>query len=132
MPQDKANLARIRDNQRRSRAQRKEYLQQLETRLRQIEQQGIDASLEIQVAARRVADENRKLRRLLVQHGVSDDTTMAFLRSHSSAKNRPDAVGEGQFKDAVHGGLGIQIFEQPGGCRGPGYGRVDRRESGSG
>ncbi len=79
--QEKANLARIRDNQRRSRARRKEYLQELEARLRQCELQGIEASSEIQIAARRVADENNKLRGLLAQHGVGDESVEAYLNS---------------------------------------------------
>ncbi|CZR63468.1 uncharacterized protein PAC_13365 [Phialocephala subalpina] len=78
---EKANLARIRDNQRRSRARRKEYLQELEARLRQCELQGIEASSEIQMAARRVADENKKLRGLLAQHGVDDDTVDSYLQT---------------------------------------------------
>jgi hypothetical protein len=131
MSQEKANLARIRDNQRRSRARRKEYLHQLEGRLRQIELQGIEASPEIQVAARRVADENRKLRGLLAQHRVSDDRIMAFLQSQSSLRNGPDAVAEGQFNAAVDGGGGIQIFERLGGVRGQDYGRVDTSGGGS-
>jgi len=78
---EKANLARIRDNQRRSRARRKEYLQELEARLRQCELQGIEASAEIQVAARKVADENKKLRGLLAQHGIGDDSIEAHLQT---------------------------------------------------
>ncbi|KAM3069477.1 hypothetical protein ACMFMG_005582 [Clarireedia jacksonii] len=79
MSQKKANLARIRDNQRRSRARRKEHLQELEARLRQCELQGIEASSEIQMAARKVADENKKLRILLAQHGIADDIVDAHL-----------------------------------------------------
>jgi len=106
--QEKANLARIRDNQRRSRARRKEYLQELEARLRQCELQGIEASAEIQLAARRVADENKKLRILLNQNGVGDDNIDAYLQSTAS----PDTVmGQG------FGGLGgmgsgaVQVLE---------------------
>ncbi|KAF2723791.1 hypothetical protein K431DRAFT_282485 [Polychaeton citri CBS 116435] len=66
------NLARIRDNQRRSRARRKEYLQELEEKYRQCEQVGIGASAELQAAARRVLDENTRLRELLKKHGLSD------------------------------------------------------------
>ncbi|KAJ4300372.1 hypothetical protein N0V88_003046 [Collariella sp. IMI 366227] len=73
------NLARIRDNQRRSRARRKEYVQELEHRLRQAEQQGIYASTEIQAAARKVAEENKKLRHLLRLHGISDYSIQEFL-----------------------------------------------------
>ncbi|KAF2690475.1 hypothetical protein K458DRAFT_399780 [Lentithecium fluviatile CBS 122367] len=73
------NLARIRDNQRRSRARRKEYLHELETKLRSYEQMGIEASTEIQSAARRVLDENRKLRTLLHERGVSDTEIVIAL-----------------------------------------------------
>ncbi|KAK4924670.1 hypothetical protein LTR66_016448, partial [Elasticomyces elasticus] len=69
---NKANLARIRDNQRRSRARRKEYLNELETKYRMCEQTGVEASAEIQAAARKVVDENRRLRQLLKDRGFSD------------------------------------------------------------
>lgn len=84
---EKANLARIRDNQRRSRARRKEYLQELEARLRQCELQGIEASSEIQLAARQVAEENKKLRGLLAQHGVGDDTIDHHLQTSPSGES---------------------------------------------
>ncbi|MCJ1259091.1 hypothetical protein MMC24_006926 [Lignoscripta atroalba] len=71
--QDKANLARVRDNQRRSRARRKEYLQDLEDKYRNCELLGAEAASEIQTAARRVAEENKRLRALLRARGVSDD-----------------------------------------------------------
>jgi len=70
--QQKANLARIRDNQRRSRARRKEYLQELEAKYRSCEAVGVEASAEIQSAARKVLDENKRLRQLLMQHGYND------------------------------------------------------------
>ncbi|KAL2128159.1 hypothetical protein VTI74DRAFT_9563 [Chaetomium olivicolor] len=73
------HLARIRDNQRRSRARRKEYLQELEERVRKAEQQGIRASTEIQAAARQVAEENRRLRHLLRLHGVNDRSIQEYL-----------------------------------------------------
>ncbi|KAK9776669.1 hypothetical protein AB5N19_11219 [Seiridium cardinale] len=78
---DKANLTRIRDNQRRSRARRKEYVQELEQRLRVYEQQGVEASTEIQQAARRVVEENKKLRALLNEHGIGDSSIDSFLQS---------------------------------------------------
>ncbi|KAH6680175.1 hypothetical protein B0J14DRAFT_259026 [Halenospora varia] len=93
MAQEKANLARIRDNQRRSRARRKEYLQHLEARLRQCELHGIEASSAIQVAARKVVDENKKLRSLLAQHGVGDDSVEAYLQCSLVS----DASMEGRF-----------------------------------
>lgn len=65
-------MARIRDNQRRSRARRKDYLKELEERYRNCEQVGVSASTEIQAAARGVVEENRRLRNLLRAYGVSD------------------------------------------------------------
>ncbi|EPE10621.1 hypothetical protein F503_05716 [Ophiostoma piceae UAMH 11346] len=79
--QDEANLARIRDNQRRSRARRKEYQQELEQRVRAFEELGIEASTEVQQAARRVAEENRKLRTLLQNNGISHASIEAYLQT---------------------------------------------------
>ncbi|KAK3318458.1 hypothetical protein B0H66DRAFT_238578 [Apodospora peruviana] len=81
---ERTNLARIRENQRRSRARRREYVQELEQRLRLVELQGIEASAEIQVAARKVADENRRLRVLLNNHGFEDESIERYLASSSS------------------------------------------------
>ncbi|KAJ6444409.1 kyphoscoliosis peptidase [Purpureocillium lavendulum] len=89
-PAQKANLARIRDNQRRSRARRKEYLQELEQRLRACELQGIEASAEVQVAARRVAEENKQLRELLNRYGFSDEYIANYLQSGATAT--PDSA----------------------------------------
>ncbi|ETS83275.1 hypothetical protein PFICI_05151 [Pestalotiopsis fici W106-1] len=94
--QDKANLTRIRENQRRSRARRKEYLQELEQRIRVYEQQGIEASTEIQQAARKVAEENRKLRALLTQQGVDESSIESYLHSPNAtpAHGLSAAAGE--------------------------------------
>lgn len=100
---DSANLARIRDNQRRSRARRKEYVQDLEARLRRVELQGVEAATEIQAAARRVADENRRLRALLARHGVADDAIDAWLAAsappgdhHHDGRRAGDAAAVGK------------------------------------
>ncbi|KAL8790065.1 MAG: hypothetical protein Q9213_000767 [Squamulea squamosa] len=53
---------RIRDNQRRSRARRKDYILELEEKVRGFEQRGVEASAEIQTAARKVVEENLELR----------------------------------------------------------------------
>jgi hypothetical protein len=106
--QEKANLARIRDNQRRSRARRKEYLQELESRLRQCELQGIEASAEIQLAARRVADENRKLRILLNQNGVGDDNIDSYLQSSASPGT---VMGQGFSGLGGIGSSAVQVLD---------------------
>lgn len=76
--------ARIRDNQRRSRARRKEYIQELEQRLQRFETLGIEATQEVQVAGRKVAAENAALRSLLRHHGVSEAEVQGYLKSHAS------------------------------------------------
>ncbi|CAH0015613.1 unnamed protein product [Clonostachys rhizophaga] len=94
-PAQKANLARIRDNQRRSRARKREYLQDLENRLRVCELQGIEASAEVQMAARRVAEENRQLRELLQKQGLSDDYINHYLQS--AMLSAPDLASPTSF-----------------------------------
>lgn len=78
-----ATLTRVRENQRRSRARRKEYIQHLEQRLRSFESQGVVASQEIQQAGRKVAKENSLLRLLLLLRGVTQDEIEDFLKSHA-------------------------------------------------
>ncbi len=56
------SATRIRDNQRRSRARRKEYILELEAKVRGYEQGGVTASAAIQAAARKVVAENEVLR----------------------------------------------------------------------
>jgi hypothetical protein len=80
MCQEKANLARIRDNQRRSRARRKDYIRQLEERVQECAAEGQKATLEVQCAARQVVEENRRLRTLLAHYGMGDDNLEACLR----------------------------------------------------
>ncbi|KAF2494019.1 hypothetical protein BU16DRAFT_62105 [Lophium mytilinum] len=87
-----SNLARIRDNQRRSRARRKEYLHELETKLRSCEQTGVEASAEIQNAARRVLEENKRLRALLRERGVSESEIVAVMGRHVSTPEHASAA----------------------------------------
>ena len=106
MHEEKLNLTRIRDNQRRSRARRKEYLQELETKLRQCELQGVEVSIEIQTAARRVADENIKLRGLLAQNGIDKNGIEIFLGDSEN----PDRVTSGQSDSMT--GNSVRILEE--------------------
>lgn len=80
-----ALLARIRENQRRSRTRRKEYVQHLEQRLRSFERFGVSASQDIQEAGKKVAAENVLLRSLLRVHGVRAEEIKEFLRSQKSS-----------------------------------------------
>ncbi|KAK1756597.1 hypothetical protein QBC47DRAFT_422628 [Echria macrotheca] len=65
---------RLTENKRRYRARRKEYhTGDLESRLAEAREQGIQATKEVQLAARRVAVENGQLRELLRLVGFADD-----------------------------------------------------------
>jgi len=91
MSQEKASLVRIRENQRRSRARRKEYIQELEARLRHCELQGAEASAEIQAAARKVAEENKRLRELLAQRGFGEAKADSYIFTDDTTLSRRDA-----------------------------------------
>lgn len=78
-----AALARIRENQRRSRERRKEYTQYLEQRLGSFERLGVAATQEVQEAGRKVARENVLLRSLLMVCGVTEEQTQEYLQSHT-------------------------------------------------
>ncbi|TKX19288.1 hypothetical protein C1H76_8473 [Elsinoe australis] len=78
---------RNRLKQQRSRARRKEYLTELEDRLRTYERNGVQATVEVQNAARHVVHENQLLRELLCQHDVSPAQVDAFLKSKTHAQN---------------------------------------------
>ncbi|KAG9203464.1 hypothetical protein G6514_002831 [Epicoccum nigrum] len=71
---------RIRDNQRRSRARRKDLIKDLQMRVQEYEQKGVAATQDMQRAARKVVQENERLRALLARHGVLRDEVDSFLR----------------------------------------------------
>ncbi|KAK6508855.1 hypothetical protein TWF481_003621 [Arthrobotrys musiformis] len=78
---DKPAKARIRDNQRRSRANKKEYIASLEQKIAEYNARGVQATIEMQTAARAVALENERLRKLLDEVGVSPERVNAYLQS---------------------------------------------------
>ncbi|KAJ8111219.1 hypothetical protein OPT61_g6139 [Boeremia exigua] len=71
---------RIRDNQRRSRARRKDLIKDLQTRVQEFELKGVAATQDMQRAARKVAQENERLRTLLARHGILKEEVDSFLR----------------------------------------------------
>ncbi|KAK3985972.1 hypothetical protein QBC44DRAFT_297851 [Cladorrhinum sp. PSN332] len=96
------NLARIRDNQRRSRARKKEYVDELEQRIRDFEQRGVQATAEVQVAARKVAEENKKLRALLRLHGVSEAGIQEYLAAEETSQSHGYASRPQQQQPQQH------------------------------
>ena len=84
-------LLRNRENQRASRARRKGYIEDLEKRVRQYERDGAGATVEVQSAARKVAEENFWLRSLLGQYGVAKNDVDDYVE-----RNRVQALSLGQ------------------------------------
>jgi hypothetical protein len=66
-----ASALQNRDNQRRSRTRHRQFVEDLQQRVLRYEQQGVQASIELQHVARTVAWENQHLRGLLHRRGVS-------------------------------------------------------------
>jgi hypothetical protein len=77
-----APAIRIRENQRRARARRKELIGDLKSRVRDYELQGVAATAEIQEAGRKALLENKRLRALLAKKGVPTAEVEAFLNGH--------------------------------------------------
>ncbi|KAL0943541.1 uncharacterized protein CTRU02_201428 [Colletotrichum truncatum] len=87
-----ANAIRIRDNQRRSRARHKEFVDELQRKVQEYEKRGIEASVQMQKAARDVSIENARLKALLASRGVSGEQVEAYLRSfEDDSKGSPVA-----------------------------------------
>ncbi|KAK6535840.1 hypothetical protein TWF281_000090 [Arthrobotrys megalospora] len=80
---------RIRENKRRHRARKKEYVEELERKLRGYQQQGVQAAQEIQVAALRVVEQNIRLKELLRRVGVDDCTIQAWLQGEEKLRSLP-------------------------------------------
>jgi hypothetical protein len=60
---------------------RAELIQSLQERVQEYERQGVGATQEMQRAARKVAQDNMRLRALLALHGVSSEQVNSFLQS---------------------------------------------------
>ncbi|KAK6508107.1 hypothetical protein TWF506_010212 [Arthrobotrys conoides] len=75
---------RIRENKRRHRARKKEYVEELERKLRDYHQQGVQATQEIQEAALRVVKQNLQLKGLLKHVGVDDYTIQEWLQGEQA------------------------------------------------
>lgn len=78
----KTKQERIRDNQRRSRARRQEYLTDLEHRLRESHATNREAELQ-RIALINLQRENVCLRKLLCAAGIANDVVDIFVRQHT-------------------------------------------------
>jgi hypothetical protein len=76
-------IERIRNNQRRSRARRKEYIAQLEEKIRKRERQ--DGQTFMGTNLQHAIRENEVLRRLLQSIGIGDEFLNAYMRASEMA-----------------------------------------------
>lgn len=74
-----ASLELNRENQRRSRARHRDFINDLQRRVQEYEERDAQASAEMQRVARVVAEENAFLRELLAVKGVERDEIQGFL-----------------------------------------------------
>lgn len=88
-PTSKSKQERIRDNQRRSRARKQEYLADLEKRLRDTHSAFRDADMQ-RLAFTDLQKENGHLRQLLTLAGVSGSTVDAYLLRSTSPQPGPN------------------------------------------
>ncbi|KAK3375879.1 hypothetical protein B0T24DRAFT_208359 [Lasiosphaeria ovina] len=116
MSDDKSNdktsaAARVRENQRRSRARRREFVESLQTRVQEYERRGVEATLEMQRIARAVALQNSRLRSLLTSAGVSNSEVERYLDSFhddEDSGHEPTILPTGH-----HYPLELQLQHQP-------------------
>ncbi len=96
---DAARTARLTENKRRYRARQKEYVADLERRLAEARAQGIRATTQVQLAARKVAAENGRLRELLRLAGFDDDE-MDLWAQREGCGNKPEPGGTASGTDS--------------------------------
>jgi hypothetical protein len=77
---DAAKTSRLTENKRRYRARQKEYVSDLERRLTEIQERGVQATREVQLAGRQVVLENGRLRKLLRLAGFCDQDIDVWAR----------------------------------------------------
>jgi len=85
-----ASAVQNRDNQRRSRARRRQFIEELQQQLQDHERRGVQASIEMQRVAQAVALENKHLRGLLHLRGVSQydiDRHLSLMGSAGTEQN---------------------------------------------
>ncbi|RYP47386.1 hypothetical protein DL768_006554 [Monosporascus sp. mg162] len=86
-PSGAAKTSQLTENKRRYRARRKEYVSDLERRLAEAREQRIEATTEVQLAARKVVVENGRLRELLRLVGFGDEDIDVWTRREDSGDN---------------------------------------------
>jgi regulator of replication initiation timing len=98
-----SNLVRVRNNQRRSRARRREYIAELERKVEECKEHGLQPCIPEVVPQNTILqlkEENRKLRELLALAGLEQTLVDAHLSADGGA---PEAVDSGSRMQSSSG-----------------------------
>lgn len=93
-----SRLSRIRENQRRSRARKREYLEDLEGCWKRSQELGVQANVELQKAAQKVIEENIILRKILAELGLGTadiDKRLQELRDATTTDSNDYSISSG-------------------------------------
>jgi hypothetical protein len=90
LDQSASRTLRLTENKRRYRARRKEYVVDLERRLKEAQERGVQATKEVQLAAQQVVQENARLRELLGLAGFSHEDVDAWVKQGGSGSRGND------------------------------------------
>ncbi|KAK9473086.1 uncharacterized protein V1510DRAFT_416001 [Dipodascopsis tothii] len=122
-----AHLARIRENQRRSRARKREYVLDLETKIRGCQSEGLQVNVQIQRTARRVVEENKRLRVLLSTLGWGDGQVRDWLKNYASVVGEDPTEDSDDDEELVAYAVGKHKYP----CKTCGASSVEGSETGS-
>ncbi|KAM0258717.1 hypothetical protein ACHAQJ_003726 [Trichoderma viride] len=105
--------AQNRESQRRSRARRRELIDDLSRQLDEYKHRGVEATLEMQYAARSVFAENMRLRALLNLHGISEGEISQYLSSpdHTASGISKTRAGKGKRTCRSNGHSSLQTAQ---------------------
>ncbi|KAL8919110.1 MAG: hypothetical protein Q9172_005140 [Xanthocarpia lactea] len=123
--QESERSLRLRNNKRRHRARQKEHTAELERKLRELQQEGIQATIEVQQSARKVVQENKRLKELLRHVGVGEETINQWVsgekRGGGDHDDEPDCWRKRGCSTRVAGGTGVQADLSIEAAQGEGY-----------
>ncbi|RAL00969.1 bZIP transcription factor [Aspergillus ibericus CBS 121593] len=85
-------LARIRENQRNSRARKQQHTRELEQKLAALQEQARRRDVENRLVVQRLEAENRKLKYLLTHSGLAADSIEKYLQADNSALTEKLAI----------------------------------------
>ncbi|KAL8857851.1 MAG: hypothetical protein Q9178_005607 [Gyalolechia marmorata] len=124
--QESERSLRLRNNKRRHRARQKEHTAELERKLRERQQEGIQATIEVQQSARKVVQENKRLKELLRHVGVAEETINQWVSGEKRGgdvhdEDEPDCRRKRGCSGIVAGGTGVQAGLSVGDAQGEGY-----------